>query len=96
MEKVFKMSKKKKKESKHGRTLENHAAGPQNRKQGPSESLKMEQKDKALMSIPTKSWAALQEVGSLWMPIICFQDSLIIQHSLLGTGQRTLQREFFF
>lgn len=95
MEKVFKMSKKKK-EKKHGRTLENHAAGPQNRKQGPSESLKMEQKDKALMSIPTKSWAALQEVGSLWMPIICFQDSLIIQHSLRGIGQCTLQREFYF
>ena len=30
------------------------------------------------------------------MPIICFQDSLIIQHSLLGAGQCTLQRDSFF
>lgn len=47
MENFFKMSKK---ESKHGSTLENHAAGPQNRKQGRSESLKMQQKDMAIMS----------------------------------------------
>lgn len=93
MEKFFKMSTK---ESKHGSTLENHAAGPKNRKQGCSESLKMQQKDMAVLSIPTKSWAAQHEVGSLWMPIICFQDSLIIQHSLLGARQCTLQRDFFF
>ena len=93
MEKFFKMSKK---ESKHGSTLENHAAGPKNRKQGCSESRKMQQKDMAVLSIPTKSWAAQHAAGSLWMPIICFQDSLIIQHSLLGAGQCTLQRDFFF
>lgn len=85
-----------KKESKHGSTLENHAAGPKNRKQGCSESRKMQQKDMAVLSIPTKSWAAQHAAGSLWMPIICFQDGLIIQHSLLGAGQCTLQRDFFF